>query len=235
MVSFVHAKPGDDVMNGYDHNRHQSPDHNYVPGYGERNAASPAVSKQPTASVSGGKKRDSLSNMWHTYAKNHSAEPYTEYHKAFNANIFNHVKSHYGIEVAKAMHGHAEALRQGHIFAIRKKYNIMESNETSSELHLKAMRDAEKHMRQTSKDDHDGKNKVTMTSYFHVPGTYPSIRESILPANDIRNPQDRSIQSRKALVRRLLAQFREKEIRNRKRLKKVSNVYAQQNLDSSAF
>lgn len=165
-MSFVHAKPGDDVMNGYDFSHHKSPDHNYVPGFGERShqsTASSSVASKPT-------KRDSLSNLWHLYAKNHSAEPYTEYHKAHNANIFNHVKQHYGVEVAKAMHGHAEALRQGHVYAIRKKYNIME---------------------------------------------------------DLEN-KDKPLSS-KALARKLITDFKNKKIRNKKRLKKVSDAYAKQN------
>lgn len=124
----VKTKPGEDAMAGYNWQHHQSPDRNYVPGYGQK-AAGPRPSVSSASSPSTGTKRDSLSNLWHLYAKNHSAEPYTEYHKAHNANIFNHVKEHYGVEVAKAMHGHAEALRQGHIYSIRKKYNISEDLE----------------------------------------------------------------------------------------------------------
>jgi len=151
--------PAEDLMKGYDFSHHQSPDRNYVPGFGAKHGSS---TKTETP------KRDSLSNMWHLYAKNHSAQPYTEYHKAHNANIFNHVKEHYGVEVAKAMHGHAEALRQGGIYAIRKKYNIME----------------------------DKKDKP-MTA--------------------------------KELARKYITRFREQQVRNRKRLRKVSDAYKKEN------
>jgi|SRR6185312_1275784 len=167
-MALVKTKEGEDAMKGYDYSRHSSPDRNYVPGYGIKSPPS-APSTIPDSNAKSSSKRDSLSTMWHIYAKNHSANPYTEYHKAHNANIFNHVKEHYGIEVAKAMHGHAEALRQGGIYAIRKKYNIME----------------------------DLKNK------------------------------DKVLSSKK-LARRLITNFREKQLRNRKRLKKVSRVYADQ-------
>jgi len=159
-MDFVHKKPEDDPMYGYNYDRHKSPDHNFVPGFGKK--------KETNASSGSSVKRDSLSNMWHLYAKNHSAQPYTEYHKAHNANIFNHVKEHYGVEVAKAMHGHAEALRQGGIYAIRKKYNIME----------------------------DKKDKP-MTA--------------------------------KELARKYITRFREQQVRNRKRLRKVSDAYKKEN------
>lgn len=219
-MSFVHAKPGDDVMNGYDFSHHKSPDHNYVPGFGERShqsTASSSVASKPT-------KRDSLSNLWHLYAKNHSAEPYTEYHKAHNANIFNHVKQHYGVEVAKAMHGHAEALRQGHVYAIRKKYNIMEiekpkkiptdvdiidpEQEAYDKGRIKELeRDREEYKRD-AENSRKEKSKKKMDE-------------------DIEN-KDKPLSS-KALARKLITDFKNKKIRNRKRLKKVSDVYAKQN------
>ena len=165
-MAFVHSKAGEDAMAGYDYSHHHSPDNIHVPGFGDKARKSTTTSG---SSSSGSSKRDSLSNLWHVYAKNHSAQPYTEQHKSHNANIFNHVKDHYGVEVAKAMHGHAEALRQGGIYAIRKKYNIME----------------------------DLKNK------------------------------DKALSS-KEIARKLTTDFKEKQLRNRKRLKKVSKVYADQ-------
>lgn len=133
MTTFVHAKPSDDPMYGYNFKSHQSADRNFVPGFGQHASSAPSHATSTASHVAPAKvQRDRLSNLWHTYAQNHSANPYTEYHKTYNANIFNHVKERYGIEVAKAMHGHAEALRQGGIYAIRKKYNIMEDKESEA-------------------------------------------------------------------------------------------------------
>lgn len=167
-MALVKTKEGEDAMKGYDYSHHSSPDRNFVPGYGTKSPPS-SPSTVPNSDAKSSGKRDTLSNMWHIYAKNHSAQPYTEYHKAHNANIFNHVKEHYGIEVAKAMHGHAEALRQGGIYAIRKKYNIME---------------------------------------------------------DLPPPTTNRPMSSREVAKKLMTDFREKQVRNRKRLKKVSRVYA---------
>ena len=300
-MAFVKTKPGEDAMSGYDYSHHHSPDNAYVPGYNEKphqSTTGGSSSSAPTSSA----KRDSLSNMWHLYAKNHSAEPYTEYHKAHNANIFNHVKEHYGVEVAKAMHGHAEALRQGGIYSIRKKYNIMESEQERhphsgliKDLKTQHGIDMEPHWRQIpgkqvlhgQSDKYDRpegdssrrhqlialiKKHGFQQANLSMPYTHPktgatfhfgeshdmgrpidehrmqvelrtphsSIHESIFHVRQLHVKEDlENIENKdkplssKALARKLITDFKNKKTRNRKRLRKVSDVYAKEKLQES--
>lgn len=249
-MALVKTKLGEDAMAGYDWSRHQSPDRNYVPGYGQK-AAEPHSSASSASSPSTGTKRDSLSNLWHIYAKNHSAEPYTEYHKAHNANIFNHVKEHYGVEVAKAMHGHAEALRQGHIYSIRKKYNIMESTDKAA-IHAEA---AQHHRLKMLEIIHAAKKEMHgfTSEGFSKHRLYPEYQhhadqylyhlnkhqESLDDAakkpikEDLEN-KDKP-KSAKQVARKLITDFKNKKLRNRKRLRKVSDVYAKEKLQESVL
>lgn len=220
-MTFVHAKPGDDVMAGYDMAHHQSPDRNYVPGFGAKKSQPSSNSNSP--------KRDSLSNYWHIYAKNHSAQPYTEREKAFNANIFNHVKEHYGVEVAKAMHGHAEALRQGGIYSIRKKYNIMENNKprlkkliTTVEIDPEQeayergrAKELEKDREEYKRDAENDKNERSKKNM-----------------NEDLGNEDKPMTA-KELARKYIARFKEQKVRNRKRMRKVSDVYEKEKLQES--
>lgn len=239
-MALVKTKPGEDAMAGYDYSHHHSPDSAYVPGFGEKNHQSTSGSSSSSAPASS--KRDSLSNLWHLYAKNHSAEPYTEYHKAHNANIFNHVKEHYGVEVAKAMHGHAEALRQGHIYSIRKKYNISESLSIPDklEIHGKAAEMYRRHMIDTldraKKDTNftDIQSHPLYREYQYHAGQYThhinKYQEALKQATG-RRPVNEDLENKdkpkstKELARKYIARFRDQKVRNRKRLKKISKIY----------
>lgn len=243
-MSFIRAKPESDAMAGYNYSRHHSPDNAYVPGYNEKPHQSTSGSSGPSTTSSA--KRDSLSNFWHIYAKNHSAEPYTEYHKAHNANIFNHVKEHYGVEVAKAMHGHAEALRQGHIYSIRKKYNISESLSLPDklEIHGKAAEMYRRHMIDTidraKKDTNftDIQSHPLYREYQYHAGQYThhinKYQEALEQATG-RKPVNEDIENKdkpkstKELARKYISRFREEKARNRKRLRKVSRFYRNDN------
>lgn len=75
--------------------------------------------------------RDDLSKMFHQYAINHSANPYTSAEKQHNANIYGYVKKAYGKDTADDMHRHAEAMRTNDVYGIRAKYNIQEAIDAS--------------------------------------------------------------------------------------------------------
>ena len=72
--------------------------------------------------------RDDLSKMFHQYAINHSANPYTPAEKQHNANIYGYVKKAYGKDTADDMHRHAEAMRSNDVYGIRAKYHIQEAH-----------------------------------------------------------------------------------------------------------
>lgn len=73
--------------------------------------------------------RDDLSKMFHQYAINHSANPYTSAEKQHNANIYGYVKKAYGKDTADDMHRHAEAMRSNDVYGIRAKYHIQEAED----------------------------------------------------------------------------------------------------------
>lgn len=78
--------------------------------------------------------RNELSKLWHIYAINHSASPYTSVEHQHNANIYHHVSGKFGKQTADDMHRHAEAMRSSGTYTLRNKYHIDEKVQSAADV-----------------------------------------------------------------------------------------------------